>query len=58
MKLNATKIAEIKKAYAENAKREDLRGDAQMRNHWAWQWRQLATKAEIRRAPKYLQDWR
>jgi hypothetical protein len=46
------------KQYAANAKDADNRNDAHMRNEWAKKWRDLATKSEIRRAPKYLQDWR
>lgn len=45
---------ETMRALAQRAKDYDRRGDVVLRRQAATEWRELATQAEARRAPRYL----
>lgn len=52
--MDATKRAELKALYRAEAKKQQERGDMALRQQAAISWRELATRKEIERAPKYL----
>jgi hypothetical protein len=52
--MDAKKRKRLMRDVAEDAKRQDYRGEAVLRREYADIWRELATNAEAARAPKYL----
>jgi hypothetical protein len=52
--MTTQKRKDLMKQFAENAKRYDLAGDAILREGSANNWRELATEAEAKRAPRYI----
>lgn len=55
--MDSTKRKTLMRELAAEAKREDARGDVVRREQLATTWAELATDAEIARAPKFLR-WR